>query len=305
MPLRAMSVARAIERIGDNAVDIGEQTAYLVTAAFREFTDASHPLLTRAPTAAASRRRSPPRARGARAGGPPGPRAPSPRMCARPGCRRDRDRRRLTPPLQKDGHAPVILLEPVDHRPEPRVDPAELGEERRPRAGDGGARTGSSAGSLRADARAVRPSQRPDLTDHALGGRAVEDLDGEPLDGREILAEEAVDPQESLRAPRPAALPAAPRCRPRPRLRQLHRLLEDGPSSGGSARRPGAQGAPAEPAPRRVESPGTDALPSRRGRCGGPDLLAARAHRDGSRRCGAPRGAGGSRYRAPTAAIRP
>jgi phosphate transport system protein len=42
MPLRAMLVARAIERIGDNAVDIGEQTAYLVTAAFREFTDASH-----------------------------------------------------------------------------------------------------------------------------------------------------------------------------------------------------------------------------------------------------------------------
>jgi phosphate transport system protein len=44
MPLRAMLVARAIERIGDNAVDIGEQTAYLVTAAFREFTDASHPV---------------------------------------------------------------------------------------------------------------------------------------------------------------------------------------------------------------------------------------------------------------------
>jgi phosphate transport system protein len=44
MPLRAILVARAIERIGDNAVDIGEQTAYLVTAAFREFTDASHPV---------------------------------------------------------------------------------------------------------------------------------------------------------------------------------------------------------------------------------------------------------------------
>jgi phosphate transport system protein len=40
----AMLIARAIERIGDNAVDIGEQTAYLVTAAFREFTDASHPV---------------------------------------------------------------------------------------------------------------------------------------------------------------------------------------------------------------------------------------------------------------------
>jgi len=45
MPLRAMLIARAIERIGDNAVDIGEQTAYLVTAAFREFTDASHPVV--------------------------------------------------------------------------------------------------------------------------------------------------------------------------------------------------------------------------------------------------------------------
>ncbi|MEJ7876890.1 MAG: phosphate signaling complex protein PhoU [Solirubrobacterales bacterium] len=36
-------VARAIERIGDNAVDIGEQIAYLVTGLFREFQDASHP----------------------------------------------------------------------------------------------------------------------------------------------------------------------------------------------------------------------------------------------------------------------
>ena len=35
--------ARAIERIGDNAVDIGEQVAFIVTGLFREFEDASHP----------------------------------------------------------------------------------------------------------------------------------------------------------------------------------------------------------------------------------------------------------------------
>jgi phosphate transport system protein len=34
--------ARALERAGDNAVDIGEQIGYLVTGEFREFTDASH-----------------------------------------------------------------------------------------------------------------------------------------------------------------------------------------------------------------------------------------------------------------------
>jgi phosphate transport system protein len=41
--LRMVIVSRTIERIGDHAVDIGEQTAYLLTAEFREFTDASHP----------------------------------------------------------------------------------------------------------------------------------------------------------------------------------------------------------------------------------------------------------------------
>lgn len=41
--LRMLMVSRCIERIGDHAVDIGEQTVYLVTAEFREFTDASHP----------------------------------------------------------------------------------------------------------------------------------------------------------------------------------------------------------------------------------------------------------------------
>jgi phosphate transport system protein len=36
-------VSRQIERVGDHAVDIGEQVAYLVTGVFQEFTDASHP----------------------------------------------------------------------------------------------------------------------------------------------------------------------------------------------------------------------------------------------------------------------
>jgi phosphate transport system protein len=37
-------VARALERLGDNAVDIGEQTAFVVTGLFREFSDSSHPV---------------------------------------------------------------------------------------------------------------------------------------------------------------------------------------------------------------------------------------------------------------------
>jgi phosphate transport system protein len=36
-------VSRALERIGDNAVDIGEQVAFVVTGLFREFSDASRP----------------------------------------------------------------------------------------------------------------------------------------------------------------------------------------------------------------------------------------------------------------------
>jgi phosphate transport system protein len=39
--LRMITVSRCLERIGDHAVDIGEQVAYLVTGEFREFTDAS------------------------------------------------------------------------------------------------------------------------------------------------------------------------------------------------------------------------------------------------------------------------
>jgi phosphate transport system protein len=34
--------ARALERVGDNAVDIAEQVGFLVTGEFHEFTDASH-----------------------------------------------------------------------------------------------------------------------------------------------------------------------------------------------------------------------------------------------------------------------
>jgi phosphate transport system protein len=42
--LRMLVVSRCVERIGDHAVDIGEQVAYLVTGEFREFSDASHPI---------------------------------------------------------------------------------------------------------------------------------------------------------------------------------------------------------------------------------------------------------------------
>jgi phosphate transport system protein len=37
-----MLVSRALERIGDNAVDVGEQVAFVVSGLFREFSDASH-----------------------------------------------------------------------------------------------------------------------------------------------------------------------------------------------------------------------------------------------------------------------
>jgi phosphate transport system protein len=44
--MHMMLVARCLERLGDNAVDIGEQTAFVVTGLFQEFEDASHPELT-------------------------------------------------------------------------------------------------------------------------------------------------------------------------------------------------------------------------------------------------------------------
>ena len=40
--MRMIVVSRCIERVGDNAVDIGEQVEFLVTGEFHEFTDASH-----------------------------------------------------------------------------------------------------------------------------------------------------------------------------------------------------------------------------------------------------------------------
>ncbi len=40
--IRMNVVSRQLERVGDNAVDIGEQVAFLLTGEFREFTDASH-----------------------------------------------------------------------------------------------------------------------------------------------------------------------------------------------------------------------------------------------------------------------
>jgi phosphate transport system protein len=48
-------MARALERIGDKTVDIGEQVAFVVTGLFREFTDASHPEVGPRPPAGGGR----------------------------------------------------------------------------------------------------------------------------------------------------------------------------------------------------------------------------------------------------------
>ena len=42
--LRMLVVSRCVERIGDHAVDIGEQISYMVTGELHELTDASHPV---------------------------------------------------------------------------------------------------------------------------------------------------------------------------------------------------------------------------------------------------------------------
>jgi phosphate transport system protein len=46
-------VARALERVGDNTVDIAEQVVFVVTGLFRELADASHPVAERTDAAPA------------------------------------------------------------------------------------------------------------------------------------------------------------------------------------------------------------------------------------------------------------
>jgi len=45
--LRMNMIARQLERVGDNAVDVAEQADFLVTGEFHEFTDASHQVQSR------------------------------------------------------------------------------------------------------------------------------------------------------------------------------------------------------------------------------------------------------------------
>jgi phosphate transport system protein len=47
LALRYILIARSLERIGDNAVDIAEQAAFLITAELHEFSDASEPKTAR------------------------------------------------------------------------------------------------------------------------------------------------------------------------------------------------------------------------------------------------------------------
>src|ERR1700742_3285057 len=48
--MHMVMVARALERVGDNAVDIGEQTAFVVSGLFREFSDSSTPFRPTTPS---------------------------------------------------------------------------------------------------------------------------------------------------------------------------------------------------------------------------------------------------------------
>lgn len=41
LAMRHVLIARSVERIGDNAVDIAEQAAFVISARLREFSDAS------------------------------------------------------------------------------------------------------------------------------------------------------------------------------------------------------------------------------------------------------------------------
>jgi phosphate transport system protein len=50
LALRHVLIARSLERVGDNAVDIAEQAAFLITTELHEFTDASQPRTPRAST---------------------------------------------------------------------------------------------------------------------------------------------------------------------------------------------------------------------------------------------------------------
>jgi phosphate transport system protein len=50
LALRHVLIARSLERVGDNAVDIAEQAAFLITAALHEFSDASEPKTPRRST---------------------------------------------------------------------------------------------------------------------------------------------------------------------------------------------------------------------------------------------------------------
>jgi phosphate transport system protein len=49
LAMRYVLIARSLERIGDNAVDIAEQTVFLVTAQMQQFSDASRPKPRREP----------------------------------------------------------------------------------------------------------------------------------------------------------------------------------------------------------------------------------------------------------------